>query len=207
MFGVARSADEHFIGELGIERRLAAPKHLIAAAAIFRQWRVFLAELSRQANLVRLDVGNRELVQSSKVVRDLDAAPIGQLRDDEPREIRERFLIVQRPIEDVARLRQIAVRLFGALVLGDVAPLNRQSTIRHRIAMEQGPVAPFRIEPLERCRDAIPRGPAHVALEIGADRRRKHLPDRSADQLIRRHTADGLHHRPRGRVDEPVPPF
>ena len=78
------------------------------------------AELVRHRDLGGVDVGDRDVHDPAVVVGHVDAAPVGEPRDDQARDALERRLVVERGGEQLARLGEEALAQLGVLGVGDV---------------------------------------------------------------------------------------
>ena len=103
---VRERLDEHLVGDLGIELRLLRPdhvRHALRRVGIRRRHRC--GQLLGKPNLGRVGVRGGEPLNRPVVGDHVDRAPVGERRDDELRDVRQRHLVVEGRAEQLACLR------------------------------------------------------------------------------------------------------
>ena len=81
---------------------------------------VALAAIEAGRDLLRVGVVQRHRHDAAAPVEQVDRAPVGELRDGQPRDVAQGLLVVERRGEQVARLGEEALAALGVLGLGDV---------------------------------------------------------------------------------------
>jgi hypothetical protein len=104
LLGIGDRLREQLVGDLVDDLRGAAADDLGRSAGIAHAGRIALVVLTREAHARGVDVRDGHRAQVALRVRHAHAAPVGELRDGEAGDARERLLVVQRRREQIAGL-------------------------------------------------------------------------------------------------------
>ena len=118
---VDRGAGQRGVAGVLDEVRLAAPHDLAHRVGLVRLGRVTAPELAQQLRALVVAVGDHYLPQGGVLVERIDDAVVGDPRDEQPRQIGQGRLVVQRRGEQRARLGEKVEPSFGVALLGDVS--------------------------------------------------------------------------------------
>src|SRR4051812_14595517 len=95
MIRVGCALTEHLLGNLGVHLYHAGPQHDRHAGWSGHVWRVLLSELRGPLHFFRIDVRYGDQLRRSIRVEHVDSTPIGEIRNYEAGERRERVLVIQ----------------------------------------------------------------------------------------------------------------
>ena len=118
---VDRGAGQSGVAGVLDEVRLAGPHDLAHRVGFVRLGRVAAPELAQQLRALVAAVRDHHLPQGGVLVERIDDAVVGDPRDEQPSQIGQRRLVVQRRGEQRARLGEKVEPSFGVALLGDVS--------------------------------------------------------------------------------------
>ena len=122
---------QRIVGDLAMELGFPGAKHIRRALRAVRRWWISPTQLLGHLDLRRVGMRQRNRLDQSSLVDDVDHTPIGELWHCEVRHVVESRFVVDRGHQQAAALRQEALGQLIAFLLGD---LIEDAGHEHRLA-------------------------------------------------------------------------